>query len=204
MALTGAHAPGATPLSEEGLLGLRIASITTQAELNEAEAQNILRGQEWGRRSRTSTLPGMLTDEYLLRLHSRMFGDVWKWAGKFRGHDTNIGVPSHRVRTDLRQLYQEVLGWLEYDSYPPDEIAIRLHYRVVTIHPFPNGNGRHARMLAHMAMTRHFGLEPLPWGGGQLHDLDAIRKAYIDALVAADNRDFEPLLAFARSGPNSQ
>ena len=198
MALTGAHAPGATPLSEEDIAGLKLANITTQGELNEAEAENIIRGQEWALRSRTSKLPEMLRDDYVLRLHKEMFGDVWKWAGKFRQSDLNIGVPSHRVRTDLRQLYDEVLGWVQYQSYPPDEIAIRLHYRVVTIHPFPNGNGRHARMLAHMAMTRHFDMKPLPWGGSRLRDADATRKAYIDALVAADNRDFGPLLLFAR------
>ena len=200
MALTGAHAPGATPLSEEDIAGLKLANITTQGDLNEAEAENIIRGQEWALRSRTSKLLQMLSDDYVLRLHKEMFGDVWKWAGKFRQSDLNIGVPSHRVRTDLRQLYDEVLGWLQYQSYPPDEIAIRLHYRVVTIHPFQNGNGRHARMLAHMTMTRHFNVKPLPWGGSRLRDADATRKAYIDALVAADNRDFAPLLCFARSG----
>ena len=200
MALTGAHAPGVTPLSEEDIAGLKLANITTQGELNEAEAENIIRGQEWALRSRTAALPEMLCDDYLLRLHKEMFGDVWKWAGKFRQSDLNIGVPSHRIRTDLRQLYGEVHGWLEYQAYPPDEIAIRLHYRVVTIHPFPNGNGRHARMLTHMAMTRHFETKPLPRGGSLLRDADAKRKAYIDALVAADNRDFAPLLRFARSG----
>ncbi len=114
----------------------------------------------------------MLSDEYLLRLHEEMFGDVWKWAGKFRERDTNIGVPSHLIRTSLRDLYAEVRGWLEYPAYPPNEIEIRLTYRVVTIHSFPNGNGRHARMLAHIVMARHFGLEPLPWGGSALSDAD--------------------------------
>lgn len=129
-----------------------------------------------------------------------MFGDVWKWAGKFRERETNIGVPPHSIRTDLRQLYEEAGGWLEFRADPPDEIAIRLHYRVVTIHPFPNGNGRHARMLAPMVMVRHFGLKPLLWGGSALRDPDANRKAYIDALVAADKRYFAPLLSFARAG----
>jgi fido (protein-threonine AMPylation protein) len=87
-------------------------------------------------RSRTRALSDLLSDEYLLRLHKEMFGDVWKWAGKFRERDTNIGVPSHLIRTSLRQLYAEVRGWLEYRAYAPDEIAIRLKYRVVTIIPF--------------------------------------------------------------------
>ena len=123
MALTGAHASGATPLSEEDLRGLKLASISNQGELNEAEAQNILRGQEWALRSRTSTLSGMLSDDYLLRLHKRMFGDVWKWAGTIRERETNIGVPPHSIRSHLRSLYEEVGGWLEFSAYPPDEIA---------------------------------------------------------------------------------
>jgi Fic-DOC domain mobile mystery protein B len=199
MALTGAHAAGATPLSEEDLRGLKLASISNQGEVNEAEAQNILRGQEWALRSRTSTLSGMLSDDYLLRLHKQMFGDIWKWAGTIRERETNIGVPSHTIRTHLRSLYEEVAGWLEFSVYPPDEIAIRLHYRVVTIHPFPNGNGRHARMLAHMVMVRHFRLKPLSWGGSALRDQEINRKAYINALVAADTRDLAPLLTFARA-----
>ncbi|MEJ1961030.1 MAG: mobile mystery protein B [Gammaproteobacteria bacterium] len=199
MALTGAHAPGATPLSEEDIRGLRVESITTQGELNEAEAANIILGQDWALRSRTARLQDMLSDDYLQRLHVEMFGGVWKWAGEFRKTVTNIGVEPHRIRTDLRQLYDEVRGWLEYKSYPPDEIAIRLHYRVVTIHPFPNGNGRHARMLAHVAMVRQFNADPVPWGGSALRSDDENRKAYIAALVAADNRDLGPLLEFARS-----
>jgi Fic family protein len=99
----------------------------------------------------------------------------------------------------LRQVYDEARGWLEYKSYQPDEFAVRLHYRVVTVHPFPNGNGRHARMLAHLVMVRHFDTEPLQWGGSLLRGADANRKAYLDALIAADRRDFAPLLAFARS-----
>src|SRR3954466_8051335 len=118
MALTGAHAPGATPLSEEDVRGLKIESIVTQGELNEAEAANIIRGQEWALRSRTATLPDMLSDDYLQRLHVEMFGAVWKWAGEFRSVQTNIGVEPHRIRTELRQLYDEVRGWLEYKSYP--------------------------------------------------------------------------------------
>lgn len=199
MALTGAHAPGATPLSEEDVRGLKIESIATQGELNEAEATNIIRGQQWALRSRAGTLSDMLSDEYLQKLHVEMFGAVWKWAGDFRPIQTNIGVEPHRIRTDLRQLYDEVRGWLEYKSYPPDEIAIRLHYRVVTIHPFRNGNGRHARMLAHIAMIRHFKIDPVPWRGSYLRNDDENRKAYIAALVDADNRNLKPLLEFARS-----
>ena len=199
MALTGSHAPGATPLTEEDLQGLRIPSVRTHGELNEVEAANIIRGQEWALSARGMRLPGMLSDTFLQRLHAAMFDEVWKWAGQYRQHDTNIGVPAHAIRVQLRHLYDEARGWLEYKSYEPEEFAVRLHYRVVTVHPFANGNGRHARMLAHLVMVRHFDLQPLPWGGSLLGGADANRKAYVDALIAADHHDFAPLLAFARS-----
>jgi Fic-DOC domain mobile mystery protein B len=199
MALTGAHAPGATPLTAEDLQGLKIPSVKTHGELNEVEAANIIRGQEWALRARGARLPDMLADAFVQRLHAAMFGEVWKWAGQYRQHDTNSGVPAHAIRPELRQVYDEARGWLEYKSYQPDEFAVRLHYRVVTVHPFPNGNGRHARMLAHLLMVRHFDMEPLQWGGSLLRGADANRKAYLDALIAADRRDFAPLLAFARS-----
>jgi len=199
MALTGAHAPGATPLTHEDLQGLKIPSVKTHGELNEVQAANIIRGQEWALRSRLARLPAMLSDAFLQRLHVAMFGEVWKWAGQYRQRDTNIGVSVHAIQPQLRQVYDEARGWLDYKSYSPDEFAIRLHYRIVAVHPFANGNGRHARMLAHVVMVRHFGMEPLSWGGSLLRGADANRKAYIDALIAADRRDMAPLLAFARS-----
>jgi Fic-DOC domain mobile mystery protein B len=108
-------------------------------------------------------------------------------------------VAHHLIRQELRRLYDDARAWLEYKCYPPDEIAARLHYRIVSVHPFPNGNGRHARMLADIVMVRHFKSDPLSWGGGSLQNADANRAAYIEALVAADRHDFAPLLQFARS-----
>jgi Fic-DOC domain mobile mystery protein B len=120
-------------------------------------------------------------------------------AGQYRTADTNIGVAHHLIRQELRRLYDDARAWLEYECYPPDEIAARLHYRIVSVHPFPNGNGRHARMLADIVMVRHFKSDPLSWGGGSLQNADVNRAAYIEAPVAADRHDFTPLLQFARS-----
>ena len=199
MPLAGAHAPGATPLTLEDVAGLKIRSITTHGELNEAEAGNIIRGQQWGLRSRLAHLPQMLSDTFMQRLHREMFGEVWEWAGAYRERDTNIGVGHRLIRQELRRAYDDARAWLEHGTYPPDEFAVRLHYRVVTVHPFPNGNGRHARMVAHLVLLRHFKTEPLLWGGGAMRSIDATRQAYIGALVAADHHDFAPLLRFARS-----
>ena len=141
----------------------------------------------------------MLTDDYLQKLHSRMYGEVWAWAGAYRQRQTNLGVEPHRIRIELRQLFDDARAWLEHSTYPPQEIAIRLHHWVALIHPFPNGNGRHARTLADMVLLRHFKAAPLSWGGGIASQGDA-REAYLDAMRAADRHDIRPLLAFAASG----
>lgn len=199
-ALTGAPAPGATPLTPEDLAGLKIPSVTTHGELNEAEANNIIKGREWALRSRLVRLPAMLSDSFMQRLHREMFGEVWQWAGQYRTGDTNIGVAHHLIWQTLRQVYDDAQGWLQYNAYPPEEFAVRLHYRVVSVHPFRNGNGRHARMVADLILIRCFRTNPLSWSGSALRVTGETRQAYIDALHAADHHDFAPLLTFARSG----
>jgi Fic-DOC domain mobile mystery protein B len=132
MALTGAHAPGATPLTEEDLEGLRIPSVKTHGELNEVEAANIVRGQEWALHSRSAQLPRMLSDAFMQRLHVAMFAEVWRWAGEYRRTDPNIGVPFHQIRENLRNVFDDARTWLEQHRYSPEEFAVRLHYRIVT------------------------------------------------------------------------
>ena len=155
MALTDPHAPGATPLRREDVEGLK-HSVTTHAELNELEAANIAQGQEWALRARSTRVPDMFSDRYLRQLHGRMYGEVWDWAGEYRLHDTNIGVTHTAIRTELRSIYDDARYWIEHGTYSPAELAIRLHHRVVYVHPFPNGNGRHARLLADLLLLRHF------------------------------------------------
>jgi len=127
-----------------------------------------------------------------------MFGDVSRWAGTFRQTERNIGIEAHRIPNDLGMMFDDVRYWVDHQAYPPDEIAVRLHHRLVAIHPFPNGNGRHARLMADLLIER-LGGQPFTWGGGSLHDIGELRRQYIDALRAADNHDIEPLIAFARS-----
>jgi Fic-DOC domain mobile mystery protein B len=197
MALTDT-APGATPLRLEDLKGLK-HSVTTLAELNELEALNIVEGQEWALKARSTRIPEILTDEYVQRLHKEMFGEVWAWAGQYRVHDTNIGVPYPNIRPDLRTVYDDVRYWSEHGTYPADEVAIRLHHRLVKVHPFANGNGRHARMMADLMLLKHFKGQRLPWGGDTLGQADPRRGEYIQALHAADANHYDALLEFCRS-----
>lgn len=200
MALTGSHAPGATPLRPDDVAGLRLPQITTLGELNEAEAANIIAGQEWALAARSSRMPDMLSDDYVLRLHRQMYGEVWKWAGRYRRHDTNIGSPHPSIRPDLRQFFEDAREWLERGWFEAEEFAVRVHHRLVKVHPFANGNGRHARLFADIVLVRHFQRDRLPWGGRDLGNSDPRRGEYIAALQEADRNHHGPLLAFARSG----
>ena len=199
MALTDPHAPGATPLTADQLKGLRNPFITTHAELNRAEQANIVRARLWARTARSIVMPGMLSREFLEDLHRRMYGDVWKWAGKQRTVDTNIGVDFPKIGVELRILLDDARYWLDHGTYLPIEYAVRMHHRLVFVHPFPNGNGRLSRFYADLVLTRHFKQDRLTWGGGQLGNEDPRRTQYLEALRAADRQDYGRLIGFATS-----
>src|SRR5579863_8726039 len=127
-----------------------------------------------------------------------MLGEVWKWAGKFRTSERNLGIPFYEIPMALRQLLDDTQAWIGYETYPSDEIAVRFHHRLVQIHAFPNGNGRHARLMADL-LVMSFGRERFSWGSANLQSAGTVRQIYIAALRAADNYDIGPLLAFARS-----
>jgi Fic-DOC domain mobile mystery protein B len=199
VALTDPHAPGATPLTAEQLKGLRNPFITTHAELNRAEQANIVRARVWARTARSIAMPKMLSRDFLEELHRRMYGDVWTWAGKPRAVDTNIGVDFPKIGVELRILFDDARYWFDRGTYAPIEYAVRMHHRLAFIHPFPNGNGRLARLYADLVLTRHFKIDRLTWGGGQLGNADPRRTQYIKALRAADRHDYIGLIEFAAS-----
>jgi Fic-DOC domain mobile mystery protein B len=184
----------ATPLTPEEMRDLIPAHIAYRSELNEAEQENIARAQEWALGPRRRDL---LSEKFAGALHRRMLGDVWRWAGRFRTSQRNMGIDYWLIPTELRKLLDDTKAWIEFKTYPADEIAVRFHHRLVLIHPFPNGNGRHARLMADLLIMR-LGGERFSWGRESLRDPGIARQQYIAALRAADNHDIAPLLAFAR------
>lgn len=185
----------ATPLEPEEREGLLQTWVTYRSELNEAEQANITAGAAWAHRQRRRDI---LTDAFIKQLHSKMFGDVWAWAGDFRQTERNIGIDPARIPIELRMALDDARYWVENETYPPDEIAVRLHHRLVAIHPFPNGNGRTTRLMADLQVER-LGQELFTWGRVSLTDVGEMRTQYIAALRAADGHHITPLLEFARS-----
>jgi Fic-DOC domain mobile mystery protein B len=131
-------------------------------------------------------------------LHRHMFADVWRWAGRLRTSPRNIGIDWWEIPAALRMLLDDAKARIDQKAYPPDEIAVRFHRRLTQVHPFPNGNGRHARLIADL-LVMQLGGDRLSWGQGNLRDAGETRKRYIDALHAADRHDIGPLLLFARA-----
>ncbi len=189
-----AQSGDATPLTPEEVRDLIPAHVAYRRELNEAEQENISRAQEWALDRRRD----LLSDKFIKDLHRKMLGDVWRWAGRFRRTERNLGIPHWEIPAALRQLLDDARAWIEYMAYTPDEIAVRFHHRLVQIHPFPNGNGRHSRLMADL-LVMQLGGDRFSWGRESLRDASALRKSYIVALQAADAHDIGPLLTFARS-----
>ena len=183
-----------TDLTEEEREGLIPSYITLRSELNEAEQANILEAEEWAFARKRD----LLEEKFLNNLHQRMYGNVWRWAGQYRTTGKNIGIDAYRIPTELRQLLNDCRYWIENGTYENDEIAARFHNSLVSIHCYPNGNGRHARLAADL-LLKSMGLERFSWGGKNLVDVGETRKRYIAALQAADEHDIGPLLEFVRS-----
>ena len=184
----------ATPLSEEEKEGLIPSYIALRGELNEAEQANILEAEEWAFKRKRD----VLDERFLDKLHKQMYSRVWRWAGQYRHTGKNIGVDAYRIPTELRQLLNDCRFWIENKTYSADEIATRFHHKLVWIHAYPNGNGRHARLATDLLLTA-LGRPRFTWGCVNLVNASETRLAYVTALRAADNHDIGPLLEFTRS-----
>jgi len=187
----------ATPLAPEERDALLQTWITDRDDLNEAEQENIVKGAAWAARQRGKPVD-LLNEDFAKSLHRQMFGEVWQWAGSYRQTERNIGIEAYRIPAETPSMFDDVRYWIEHEIYPPDEIAVRLHHRLTAIHPWPNGNGRHARLMADL-LAQRLGRDVFTWGSGTLLDIGELRTRYVTALRSADNHDIGPLLEFARS-----
>jgi len=190
-----APAPGAAPLDPDEREGLRLRHITTKRQLDAVEFENMQDGIAWLRRNKTRD---PLDEEFVFAFHKKLFGDVWTWAGTTRKTEKNIGIAPHDIRPELRNLIEDARAWRDFATYPPMEATAYFHHRLVKIHSFPNGNGRHARLMADCVLQRAFGSEQtIDWLQGQsLDNIGPHRDRYLVALRAADRGNYALLLAF--------
>jgi len=188
-----------TPLSEDEINELKIPTITTREELDEFEQQNIEKALEWYLYRRKYKVDKILTEDFINEVHVKMFGDVWNWAGQTRSSEKNIGVPWIHISIQLRQLLEDCRYWIANKTYSDEEISIRFKHGLVAIHLFPNGNGRHSRLMLDIVMKHVFNKPLLTWGQRNLVDKSVTRETYIKALRKADLGDFKDLIAFAQS-----
>jgi Fic-DOC domain mobile mystery protein B len=188
------YSKGATPLDPDEAIGLLPKHIATQGQLNEWEQANILDAENLVFARKQSNI---LTLSFCQKLHKKMFDKTWQWAGQYRHSNKNIGVMWEQVPTQLRLLLDDINFQLEHNTYSLDEIAARFHHRLVFIHPFPNGNGRHARLMTDILLFNGKA-KKFTWGQQSLLTNNQTRNDYIDALRAADKGNYDLLLAFVR------
>jgi Fic-DOC domain mobile mystery protein B len=198
MGLNLNYLEGQTPLDEEEKNGLRIPTIAIRQELDEFEQQNIEDAMLWVF-NKSLNAEIVLTEKFICDLHKRMYGQVWSWAGKFRKTDKNLGIDKWKIPVELRALCDDALFWMINQTFSNDEIALRFKHRLVSIHCFSNGNGRHSRLMADIIISKVLNQPIFSWGSSYLVKEDNVRKAYLKALKSADRGELKPLLLFSRS-----
>lgn len=199
MGINFTYEEGQTPIDEDEKFGLKISTVSTSQELNEFEQNNIEKAIQWTLKNNFKK-EVILTEQFVKKLHEKMFGDIWKWSGEFRKSNKNIGVDKTIISIELKNLLDDSHYWIENNSYSEDEIAIRTKHRIVSIHLFPNGNGRHSRLFADIIVSHIFNLSVFSWGSNSdLYKPNQNRHLYIKSLKEADNGNYKPLMHFARN-----
>lgn len=198
MGLDLTYIDGQTPIDDEEKEGLLIETISTKADLDEFEQLNIEEALQWVFNKKFNPRQ-VFTEKFICNLHKRMYGNIWAWAGTFRKTDKNIGVDKHQIPIELKVLCDDALYWIENNTYSPEETAIRFKHRIVSIHCFPNGNGRHSRLMADIIIGKLFNKELFTWGTNNLSKVNETRKAYLQAVKQADQNNYQSLLDFAIS-----
>lgn len=198
MGLEPEYIEGQTPLDEDEKEGLLIKSVTTRGELDEFEQLNIEKAILWTLRKKWNS-GYILSEAFVRKLHKKMFGEVWSWAGEFRKTNKNIGVDKYQIGIELKMLLDDCLFWLSNNTWGEDEIAIRFKHRLVKIHCFANGNGRHSRLMADIIISKIFGKPVFTWNRSSLNKKGEARTTYLNAIRLADKGDLSSLIAFART-----
>lgn len=198
MGLDLEYTDGQTPIDPDERKGLLVRTITSKYELDEFEQFNIQEAVEWSLKFKF-TREKILSEKFIRDLHRKMFGKVWKWAGQFRDTNKNIGADKFQIPARLKQLLDDCNYWIINQTFPEDEISIRFKHKLVSIHLFPNGNGRHSRLMADIIVSKIFYKPVFSWGRNSMANNPEARNLYLQALREADNGNYRNLIKFARS-----
>lgn len=184
---------GSTPLDPDQIRGIKFSHLVNMGELDEVEDLNIQKGLEWLNRQKGDDYLSM---EFLCKLHEKLFGDVWKWAGTFRKVEVNLSkIKYYDVGPQLKMFFEDAKLWIEGGRMSWDEISAEMHHRLIAIHPFPNGNGRTTRIYTEYVQKRNK-QAVTSWKASLNHDPKERRRVYIKSLQQADKGDFRPLIEF--------
>ncbi|MBT3683140.1 MAG: mobile mystery protein B [Candidatus Marinimicrobia bacterium] len=198
MGLEIEYIAGQTPLDEDEKEGILIKTISSRGDLDEFEQYNIENAVQWTLSSKFN-LDKILEEKFIMEVHKRMFGEVWSWAGEFRKSNKNIGVDKFQISIELKKLLDDCNFWIDNKTFEPEEISIRFKHRLVSIHLFPNGNGRHSRLCADILISHGFGQPVFTWGSRNIARAGDARLEYLQALHVGDNGEIDMLIKFARS-----
>lgn len=197
MGLKIQYIDGQTPLDEDEKEGLKIRTISSRGELDEFEQSNIQQAIEWTIKNKFIK-DQVFTENFILLVQKKMFSEVWDWAGTKRKSNKNIGVDKYQISIEIKNLLEDCKFWMDHNTYNADEIAIRYSHRLVKIHVFPNGNGRHSRLMADILISNLFDRPVFSWGRSDLTKSGDIRREYLNAIYEADKGNIQPLINFAR------
>jgi len=187
----------ATPLNDISGLKLPNDKVYTLREIYIEEAKNIAQATLKYLSAPPSKKIAPFSYEWMQHLHYEMFGNVWKWAGKFRHMELSIGIKAYQVPSALKELTEDLHYWETHRTFDLYETSARVHHRAVQIHPFQNGNGRWSRMLANIYLRQH-GAMPVKWQEEELAKNNPHRNSYIQALKEADRGDYAALIRLHR------
>jgi len=185
---------GETPIDPSGL---KDRSIKTRSQLHLVEAENIRKAMVKYLAATPSASQSPFTYDWLLKLHGEMFGDVWEWAGVVRTRNLSLGISWEQIGQQLGGFVLDIQAWDKRENFLLEQ-AVEIHHRMVCIHPFENGNGRWARLLANIWLRQH-GKPAIEWPESAVDEqASSIRSEYIAAIVEADNHHLEPLMKLHR------
>src|SRR5580692_12263468 len=170
------------PITADERAGL-LPSLSTRAQLTEIERLGVNAARVWAMRAAVLRRDDLVGEAFSRELHRRMFGGIWRGAGRYRAAARNPGWEPGRIAEGVRLFLDDADGWLRYATYPVHEAAVRLHLRLIAIHPWSNGNGRHARLMADIIVASR-GEAPLTWGSRQPETAPG---RYAEAVRAAES-----------------